>query len=148
MKGLGSLLNNCGWGIDVDEKSLISDVNHVWGYSPYHYIPEYYQEAKKQLFNICQIDSRVDLKEKEYFVENSYDEGIVYSNLITTNDNVLIACYFFLDGELIQKEWYSEKKNYTFQIGKHKFNDFKTTFFIKNKYNEKLIIESKKIEIT
>ena len=39
--------------INVDEKILISDVEHVWGYSPYHYIPEYYQEAKNQLFKIC-----------------------------------------------------------------------------------------------
>ena len=132
--------------IDVDEKLLVSDVEHVWGYSPYHYISEYYQEAKNQLFKICQIDSMVNLNEDEYLIQNSFDKETIYSNLLTKNDNILIACYLFFDGELVQKEWYSEKQNYTFQIDKNKFSYFSTTFFIKNRYNEKLILESKKID--
>ena len=134
--------------IDIDEKILVSDVDHVWGYSPYHYIPEYYQEAKEQLFKICQIDSKVDLNEKDYVIENSYNKDTVYSNLIGNKNDVLVACHFFLDGESVPlfKEWYSEKKNYVFEIDTHKFKYFSTTFFIINKYNEKLIIESKKVE--
>jgi hypothetical protein len=134
--------------IDVDEKLLISDIDHVWGYSPYHYIPEYYIEAKNQLFRICQIDPRAKLNENEYFIENSYDNDVISSDLLTKNDNILIACYLFLDGELAQKEWYSEKQNYTFQIDKNKFSYFSTTFFIKNRFNEKLILESKKVELS
>ena len=74
--------------IDVDESLLVSDVDHVWGYSPYHYISEYYQEAKNQLFKICQIDSKVDLNENEYVIQNSFDKEIIYSNLLTKNDNI------------------------------------------------------------
>jgi hypothetical protein len=134
--------------INVDEKILISDVEHVWGYSPYHYIPEYYQEAKNQLFKICQIDSKVDLDKNEYVIQNSFDKEIIYSNLLTKSDNILIACYLFLDGELVKKEWYSEKRNYNFKFDKSKVNNFTTTFFIKNRYNEKLVIESETIELS
>ena len=134
--------------IDVDEKLLISDINHVWGYSPYHYIPEYYIEAKNQLFRICQIDSRVELNENEYVIQNSFDREIIYSNLLTKNDNILIACYLFVNGEVVEKEWYSEKRNYKFILDKSKVNNFSTTFFIKNGYNERLVIESETVELS
>ena len=134
--------------IDVDEKFLISNINHVWGYSPYHYIPEYYIEAKNQLFRICQIDSRVKLNENQYVIENSFDEENIYSNLLTNYEDILIACYLFVNGEVVEKEWYSEKQNYNFEFDKSKVNNFSTTFFIKNMYNEKLVIESETVELS
>ena len=38
--------------LDVKEELIISDPNHKWGLAPFHYVPEYYDEAWSQIENL------------------------------------------------------------------------------------------------
>ena len=38
--------------LDVKYEMIISDPNHKWGLAPFHYIPEYYNEAWSQIENL------------------------------------------------------------------------------------------------
>ena len=122
--------------INVAEELLVSDINHVWNYSPYHYIKQYYEEACKQIFDITKIDKKINLELENYKISLQYNNNILTTNIICSAQEVEFAYYVFQENEIIHKEWYSNSKTFSFPINFNQNSRFYVKVFIKNKYNE------------
>jgi len=128
--------------IDVSEELLVSDIDHVWGYSPYHYIPEYYQEAMRQLFIITNTNSRVQLVETDFTINLDYFEGKLVAQVEGNTKDLLVAFYVLSGKEVVYRGWYSKETSFAFEIGTIKDKNINVNVFLRNSYNEIMIINS------
>lgn len=122
--------------ISVPNELLISDVNHVWNYSPYHYIKPYYEEALNQIFEITKTNKQVDLELKSYRFDLKFSDNILETNITTEIENVQFAYYVFHGNDIIHKEWYTNNKTFSFRVNFEPMSTLKVKVFIKNKYNQ------------
>ena len=128
--------------IDVDSELLISDVDHVWGYSPYHYIYQYYEEALRQIFEITNTNKRLKLEKNNFTLhtERNYEQFL--SKVTGETSDLTFAYYIFANDEIVHKEWYSSNTEYIFHNNYSKDVSLFTKVFIKNCFNEVITITS------
>ena len=122
--------------ISVPNELLISDVNHVWNYSPYHYIKSYYEEALNQIFEITKTNKQVNLELKSYKFDLKFSDSILETNITTEIENVQFAYYVFHGNDIIHKEWYTNNKTFSFRVNFEPMSTLKVKVFIRNKYNQ------------
>ena len=128
--------------IDVKNDLLTSDVNHVWGYSPYHYIYEYYEEALQQIFEITNMNKRFKLDRNKFVIDiNRYDNEFV-SEIKGDTDDLFFAFYISADNEIVHKEWYSSNTKFIFKNSVPKNVVLSCKVFIKNCFNEIITLNS------
>ena len=128
--------------IDVKNDLLVSDVNHVWGYSPYHYIYEYYEEALQQIFEITNMNKRFKLDRNKFVIDiNRYDNEFV-SEIKGDTDDLFFAFYISADNEIVHKEWYSSNTKFIFKNSVPKNVVLSCKVFIKNFFNEIITLNS------
>jgi len=128
--------------IDVKNDLLVSDVNHVWGYSPYHYIYEYYEEALQQIFEITNMNKRFKLDRNKFVIDiNRYDNEFV-SEIKGDTDDLFFAFYISADNEIVHKEWYSSNTKFIFKNSVPKNVVLSCKVFIKNCFNEIITLNS------
>ena len=128
--------------IDVKNDLLTSDVNHVWGYSPYHYIYEYYEEALQQIFEITNMNKRFKLDINKFVIDiKRYDNEFV-SEIKGDTDDLFFAFYISADNEIVHKEWYSSNTKFIFKNSIPKNVVLSCKVFIKNCFNEILTLNS------
>ena len=128
--------------IDVKNDLLTSDVNHVWGYSPYHYIYEYYEEALQQIFEITNINKRFKLDTNKFVVDiKRYDNEFV-SEIKGDTDDLFFAFYISADNEIVHKEWYSSNTKFIFKNSIAKNVVLSCKVFVKNCFNEIITLNS------
>ena len=128
--------------IDVKQELLTSDINHIWGYSPYHYIYEYYKEALRQLFEITNTDKRVKIDTNRFEIEIKRKEGEFITEIIGDVEDLSFAFYVSLDNEIIHKEWYSSDSKFIYIDNHPRSAKLSTKVFIKNMFNEIRTINS------
>lgn len=127
--------------IDVPTDLLISDVNHIWGYSPYHYVKEYYFEAMKRVFEITKIDKRSGLLKSNFEVNIVTSANEVTTN-VTAKDGVFkYAYYIFQDNNLIHKEWYSDSSSFTYTCRDSIVNSVSVVVYARNIYNDSVELD-------
>ncbi len=127
--------------IDVPTDLLISDVNHIWGYSPYHYVKEYYFEAMKRVFEITKIDKRSGLTKPNFEVNVVASANEVTTN-VTAKDGVFkYAYYIFQDDNLKHKEWYSDSPSFTYTCIDSIADSVSVVVYARNIYNESLKLD-------
>lgn len=131
--------------IDVKNDLLTSDVNHVWGYSPYHYIYEYYEEALRQIFEITNTDTKFNLKKDRFKINIIRNENEFISEIIGDANDLRFAFYISADDEIVHKEWYSSDTKFLYQNDYPKSVNLSTKVFIKNCFNEIITINSSDI---
>ena len=131
--------------IDVKNDLLTSDVNHVWGYSPYHYIYEYYEEALRQIFEITNTDTKFNLKKDRFKINIIRNENEFISEIIGDANDLRFAFYISADDEIVHKEWYSSNTKFLYQNDYPKSVNLSTKVFIKNCFNEIITINSSDI---
>ena len=128
--------------VDVDESLLISDVNHIWGYSPYHYIEEYYQEAMEQIYQITNTNKKLNLDEGKFRVLTEKLEGRFVIEVIGDTSDLFFAFYIFSDDEIIHKEWYSTNTKFDYENSYPENSLLSVRVFIKNTFNQIITIDS------
>jgi len=131
--------------IDVKNDLLTSDVNHVWGYSPYHYIYEYYEEALHQIFEITNTNTKFNLKKDRFKINIIRNENEFISEIIGDTNDLSFAFYISADDEIVHKEWYSSNTKFLYQNDYSKSVNLTTKVFIKNCFNEIITINSSDI---
>jgi len=131
--------------IDVKNDLLTSDVNHVWGYSPYHYIYEYYEEALHQIFEITNTNTKFNLKKDRFKINIIRNENEFISEIIGDTNDLSFAFYISADDEIVHKEWYSSNTKFIYQNDYSKSVNLATKVFIKNCFNEIITINSSDI---
>lgn len=132
--------------IDVNEDLLISDVNHVWGYSPYHYIHEYYEDALQQIFEITNTNTKLNLEKARFKINIIRNEDEFISEIIGETDGLSFAFYISADNEIIHKEWYSLNTKFIYKNNYPNNVKLSTKVFIKNCFNEITTINSSNID--
>lgn len=128
--------------INVDSNLLISDVDHVWGYSPYHYIYEYYEEAMRQIFEITNTNRKLKLEKHSFELHTERNGGQFVSEITGDTSDLTFAYYISANDEIIHKEWYSSNTKYTYHDDYPKDVELSTKIFIKNCFNEVITITS------
>ena len=131
--------------IDVKNDLLTSDVNHVWGYSPYHYIYEYYEEALHQIFEITNTNTKFNLNKDRFKINLKRNENEFISEIIGDTNDLSFAFYISADDEIVHKEWYSSNTKFLYQNDYSKSVNLTTKVFIKNCFNEIITINSSDI---
>ena len=131
--------------IDVKNDLLTSDVNHVWGYSPYHYIYEYYEEALHQIFEITNTNTKFNLEKDSFKINIKRNENEFISEIIGDTNDLSFAFYISADDEIVHKEWYSSNTKFLYQNDYSKSVNLTTKVFIKNCFNEIITINSSDI---
>lgn len=131
--------------IDVKNDLLTSDVNHVWGYSPYHYIYEYYEEALHQIFEITNTNTKFNLKKDRFKINIIRNENEFISEIIGDTNDLSFAFYISADDEIVHKEWYSSNTKFLYQNDFSNSVNLTTKVFIKNCFNEIITINSSEI---
>jgi hypothetical protein len=127
--------------IDIHTDLLTSDINHIWGYSPYHYVKEYYVEAMEKIFQITKIDRKTGLK------KSNFDVDIIASrNKLTTNVTAKVgafeyAYYIYQNNNVIHKEWYSDNSSYNYTFGDSIDDSISVVVYVRNIYNESLELD-------
>ncbi len=122
--------------IDVKQDLLVSDINHIWGYSPYHYIFEYYEEALRQLFEITNTDKRIKIDTNRFEIELERKNGEFITKINGDVEDLSFAFYVSVDNEIVHKEWYSPTPSYTYLDNHPKSAKLSVKVFIKNMFNE------------
>lgn len=128
--------------IDVKNEFLISDINHVWGYSPYHYIYEYYEEALKKIFEITNTNKKLKLERNNFEIHIERNKENYISEIIGDSNDLSFAFYISANGEIIHKEWYSSNTKFIYQNSYPETVVLSTKVFIKNCFNEIMTINS------
>ena len=122
--------------IDIKQDLLVSDINHIWGYSPYHYIFEYYEEALRQLFEITNTDKRIKIESNSFEIEIERANGEFITRILGDVEDLSFAFYVFADNEIIHKEWYSSNPSFTYLDNHPIGTKLSTKVFIRNTFNE------------
>lgn len=128
--------------VDVDERLLISDINHIWGYSPYHYIDQYYEEAMEQIYKITNTNKQLNLEKSKFRIHTEVTEGRFIIEVIGDTTDLNFAFYIFSDDEIIHKEWYSTNTKFLYDNSHPENSLLSVRVFIKNSYNQIITIDS------
>ncbi len=127
--------------IDVPTDLLISDVNHIWSYSPYHYVKEYYFEAMKRIFEITKIEKRSGLVKCNFKVDIVTLDNKLTTKVIAKDGVFRYAFYVFQNENLIHKEWYSDSPSFTYTCRNLGFDNVSVVVYVRNIYNESLKLD-------
>ena len=128
--------------IDVDDALLISDINHVWGYSPYHYIPDYYEEAMNQIFRITKVDRNIGLVKENFNLNITREWPKIILEVSGDVKQFQFAFYLSIKNKVIRKSWYSSNNSIEYILEKDLSSGIKVTAFIRNIFNEIISIDT------
>lgn len=97
--------------IEYPETLLISNLNHKWGHTPYHYIDDFYHHRLDQL--------------KKFFVEDlqspkyriSHHSQCIFFEIEDNDDfsELQFAAYLFKDEVLVERIFYSNSQKFIFK---------------------------------
>jgi len=112
--------------IDVDDSLVISDSSSRWGTAPYHYIPEYYIEAYRQLVEISdgnknKLDKIEPPKDLSHEIATYFGIGIMDHNWLHSRLNLF-------EMTLLSSLKSQSENNFTFNI----FIDVQHPYFVKH----------------
>ncbi|ETF04724.1 hypothetical protein W822_04205 [Advenella kashmirensis W13003] len=104
------------------KEMFISDAQHRWGKSPFHYVPEYYSALMEQVLEALgregqQSDRRIGMDDFE--LDATYEKGVITARIVTNNNvakNAKFAFYLLVNGQRKIVSHYSERRIVKFRL--------------------------------
>jgi hypothetical protein len=118
--------------IDVDESLVVSDSSNRWGAAPYHYIPEYYEEAYRQFNEISSSSTRSVQKRGD--MQGLTHEVVTYFGIGIYDRNWLHNRMDLFERTLLSSLKRQSTKNFTFNI----YIDHRHPFFVSDRLKQLL----------